>query len=263
MNDFNFKKSLGQNFLQDKNILENIVATANVSGNSLTIEIGAGSGNLTKEIAKVSKHVLCYEIDTRLENILDESLKDYNNIHIIFDDFLKRDIKEDIKNYEYDNLYLIANLPYYITTPIIEKIIESNLKFKKIVVMIQKEVGERFNAKPGMKEYNSLTVYLNYYFDLKKEFIVSRNCFIPKPNVDSIVISLVNKKDLLYLKDIDNFNKLLKDSFKFKRKTIRNNLKNYDLTIVEKVLNKYNFNLNTRAEDLPLIVFIDLSNNLA
>ena len=263
MNDFNFKKSLGQNFLQDKNILENIVATANVSGNSLTIEIGAGSGNLTKEIAKVSKHVLCYEIDTRLENILDESLKDYNNIHIIFDDFLKRDIKEDIKNYEYDNLYLIANLPYYITTPIIEKIIESNLKFKKIVVMIQKEVGERFNAKPGMKEYNSLTVYLNYYFDLKKEFIVSRNCFIPKPNVDSIVISLVNKKYLLYLKDIDNFNKLLKDSFKFKRKTIRNNLKNYDLTIVEKVLNKYNFNLNTRAEDLPLIVFIDLSNNLA
>ena len=263
MNDFNFKKSLGQNFLQDKNILENIVATANVSGNSLTIEIGAGSGNLTKEIAKVSKHVLCYEIDTRLENILDESLKDYNNIHIIFDDFLKRDIKEDIKNYEYDNLYLIANLPYYITTPIIEKIIESNLKFKKIVVMIQKEVGERFNAKPGMKEYNSLTVYLNYYFDLKKEFIVSRNCFIPKPNVDSIVISLVNKKDLLYLKDIDNFNKLLKDSFKFKRKTIRNNLKNYDLTIVEKVLNKYNFNLNTRAEDLPLIVFVDLSNNLA
>lgn len=263
MNDFNFKKSLGQNFLQDKNILENIVATANVSDNSLTIEIGAGSGNLTKEIAKVSKHVLCYEIDTRLENILDESLKDYNNIHIIFDDFLKRDIKEDIKNYEYDNLYLIANLPYYITTPIIEKIIESNLKFQKIVVMIQKEVGERFNAKPGMKEYNSLTVYLNYYFDLKKEFIVSRNCFIPKPNVDSIVISLVNKKDLLYLKDIDNFNKLLKDSFKFKRKTIRNNLKNYDLTIVEKVLNKYNFNLNTRAEDLPLIVFIDLSNNLA
>lgn len=263
MNDFNFKKSLGQNFLQDKNILENIVAAANVSGNSLTIEIGAGSGNLTKEIAKVSKHVLCYEIDTRLENILDESLKDYNNIHIIFDDFLKRDIKEDIKNYEYDNLYLIANLPYYITTPIIEKIIESNLKFKKIVVMIQKEVGERFNAKPGMKEYNSLTVYLNYYFDLKKEFIVSRNCFIPKPNVDSIVISLVNKKDLLYLKDIDNFNKLLKDSFKFKRKTIRNNLKNYNLTIVEKVLNKYNFDLNTRAEDLPLIVFVDLSNNLA
>lgn len=263
MNDFNFKKSLGQNFLQDKNILENIVATANVSGNSLTIEIGAGSGNLTKEIAKVSKHVLCYEIDTRLESILDESLKDYNNIHIIFDDFLKRDIKEDIKDYEYDNLYLIANLPYYITTPIIEKIIASNLKFKKIVVMIQKEVGERFNAKPGMKEYNSLTVYLNYYFDLKKEFIVSRNCFIPKPNVDSIVISLVNKKDLLYLKDIDNFNKLLKNSFKFKRKTIRNNLKNYDLTIVEKVLNKYNFDLNTRAEDLPLIVFVDLSNNLS
>lgn len=262
MENFIFKKSLGQNFLQDNNVLENIVKAANICGNSLTIEIGPGSGNLTRKIANISKQVLCYEIDDRLEETLDKNLKDYNNINIIYDDFLKRDINKDIENYTYDNIYVVANLPYYITTPIIEKLIESNINFTKLVIMIQKEVGDRLCAKPGMKEYNSLTVYLNYYFNLKKEFIVSRNCFIPKPNVDSIVISLEKKKELLYLKSIDNFNKLLKDSFKFKRKTIKNNLKNYDLDKVNKILESYHFNLTTRAEEIPLEVFVSISNEL-
>ena len=262
MNDFNYKKSLGQNFLQDKNILENIVKCANITDNALTIEIGPGSGNLTKEIAKVSKQVLCYEIDERLEMVLDDSLKEYHNINIIFADFLKRDINSDISKYEYDNLYLVANLPYYITTPIIEKIIATNLPFKKIVIMIQKEVGERFNAKPGMKEYNSLTVYLNYYFNLKKEFIVSRNCFIPKPNVDSIVVEFKKKENLLELKDRELFFKLIRDSFSQKRKTIRNNLKGYNLEVVETVLNKYGYNLTVRAEQLPLEIFVNLANSL-
>ena len=262
MDNFNYKKSLGQNFLQDINVLTNIVKSANIKEKSLVIEVGPGSGNLTREIAKVANQVLCYEIDERLEVILDKSLIDYHNIDIIFDDFLKRDIKKDIEKYEYDNLYLVANLPYYITTPIIEKVIDSNLPFKQLTIMIQKEVGERFNAKPGTKEYNSLTVYLNYYFNLKKEFIVSRNCFIPKPNVDSIVISLIKKDNLLELKNKDHFNKLLRDSFKFKRKTLKNNLKNYDLEKINDVLSKYNFNLTTRAEEIPLEVFVDISNSL-
>ena len=262
MDNFNYKKSLGQNFLQDINVLTNIVKSANIKEKSLVIEVGPGSGNLTREIAKVANQVLCYEIDERLEVILDKSLIDYHNVDIIFDDFLKRDIKKDIEKYEYDNLYLVANLPYYITTPIIEKVIDSSLPFKQLTIMIQKEVGERFNAKPGTKEYNSLTVYLNYYFNLKKEFIVSRNCFIPKPNVDSIVISLIKKDNLLELKNKDHFNKLLRDSFKFKRKTLKNNLKNYDLDKINNVLTKYNFNLTTRAEEIPLEVFVDISNNL-
>ena len=262
MDNFNYKKSLGQNFLQDINVLTNIVKSANIKEKSLVIEVGPGSGNLTREIAKVANQVLCYEIDERLEVILDKSLIDYHNIDIIFDDFLKRDIKKDIEKYEYDNLYLVANLPYYITTPIIEKVIDSNLPFKQLTIMIQKEVGERFNAKPGTKEYNSLTVYLNYYFNLKKEFIVSRNCFIPKPNVDSIVISLIKKDNLLELKNKDHFNKLLRDSFKFKRKTLKNNLKNYDLDKINDVLTKYNFNLTTRAEEIPLEVFVSVSNSL-
>ena len=260
--DFEFKKSLGQNFLQDKNILENIVKVSNILPNSLVIEVGPGSGNLTKFIAKIAKHVLCYEIDTRLDEILSENLYEFNNINIIFDDFLKRDINKDIEKYNYDNLYLVANLPYYITTPIIEKVINSNLNFKQITIMIQKEVGDRFNAKPKTKEYNSLTVYLNYYFDIKKEFIVSRNAFIPKPNVDSIVISLKSKENKLFLKDKDLFNKLLKDSFKFKRKTIKNNLKNYDLNKTESILIKHGYSLSSRSEELPLEVFVELSNNL-
>lgn len=260
--DFEFKKSLGQNFLQDKNILENIVKSANIEPNSLVIEVGPGSGNLTKYIAKVATHVLCYEIDTRLEEILSENLYEFNNIDIIFDDFLKRDIKLDIEKYKYDNLYLVANLPYYITTPIIEKVINTNLNFKQITIMIQKEVGDRFNAKPKTKEYNSLTVYLNYYFDIKREFIVSRNAFIPKPNVDSVVISLKSKENKLYLKDKELFNKLLRDSFKFKRKTIKNNLKNYDLNIIENILTKYNYSLTSRAEEIPLQVFVEIANKL-
>ncbi len=260
--DFNFKKSLGQNFLTDKNILKKIVEVSNIKDNSLLIEIGPGSGNLTKEIAKKASQVLCYEIDTRLEEILDHELLEFNNVDIIFDDFLKRDIKNDLKNYSYDNLYLVANLPYYITTPIITKVIESSLPFKQITIMIQKEVGERFVSKPNSKEYNSLTVYLNYYFDIKREFIVSRNAFIPKPNVDSIVISLHKKENQLYLKDKDLFNKLLRDSFKFKRKTIKNNLKNYDLDKINKILLKHGYSLTSRAEQIPLDVFVELANYL-
>lgn len=262
MENFNYKKSLGQNFLQDYNVLTRIVQVSNIKDKSLVIEIGPGSGNLTKEIAKVATQVLCYEIDTRLEDILDKNLTRFHNIDIIFDDFLKRDIKSDIQKYDYESLYLVANLPYYITTPIIEKVIDSNLPFKQLTVMIQKEVGDRFNARPKTKEYNSLTVYLNYYFNLKKEFIVSRNSFIPKPNVDSMVISLIKKDDLLFLKDKNHFHTLIRDAFKFKRKTIKNNLKNYDLEIINTVLEKHHFSLTSRAEELPLEVFVELSNSL-
>ena len=128
--------------------------------------------------------------------------------------------------------------------------------------MVQKEVGDRFSALPKTKSYNSLTVYLNYYFDIKREFIVSRNSFIPKPNVDSIVITLKNKEKKLYLKNKELFNKLLKDAFIFKRKTIKNNLKNYDLFKIENILNKHGYSLGSRAEELPLDIFVEIANNL-
>ena len=261
--NFNFKKKYGQNFLIDKNITNKIVNLIQNKEDSLVIEIGPGDGRLTKELCKHYSNILCYEIDIELERLLNENLKEFNNKKIIFCDFLNRDILKDIKEYNYSNLYVIANLPYYITTPIIEKIIVSKIDVKEMIFMVQKEVGDRFSAKPNSKEYNSLTVYLNYYFDIKKEFIVNRNSFIPKPNVDSIVVSFKSKEKRIKLNNEELFFKLVRDSFRFKRKNIKNNLKDYDLNVIETILNKYNFNLSVRAEQLSLEIFCDLANNLS
>jgi len=260
--DFNFKKKYGQNFLRDNSIPRKIVDVSKIPDNTLVIEIGPGAGALTKELAKVAKQVLCYEIDESLEDILDQALLEYTNVSVIYDDFLKRNVLEDLNNYDYEHLYVIANLPYYVTTPIITQLVTSNLEIEKIVVMVQKEVADRFCAKPASREYGSITVFLNYYFDLKKEFLVSKNCFVPKPNIDSMIISLTRKKELLPLKDSTLFFNLIRDSFRFKRKTLRNNLKGYDLKKIEQTLKNYHFDLSVRAEELPLEVFVDISNNL-
>lgn len=263
MENFKFKKSFGQNFLNDKNITKNIVDKTNIKKNSLVIEVGPGSGALTIELAKVAKQVISYEIDTRLEEILDENLREYSNTLVIYDDFLNRDIKNDIKDYEYDNIYFVANIPYYITTPILEKLIESKIDFDSITMMVQKEVADRFSAHVKTKDYSSITVFLNYYFDIEKLIYVSRNAFTPKPNVDSEVIALRRKKAIRKANNEELFFKLVRDSFKFKRKNIRNNLKNYDLNKVEEVLNKHNKDLTVRAEELELDIFIDIANNLS
>lgn len=259
MLEHNFKKKFGQNFLQDNNIIKKIANISSPTEEDIIIEIGPGSGALTRELVEKTK-VLAYEIDEDLKTKL---LEEFNNknIEIIFDDFLNRNICEDIKKYEYKDIYVIANLPYYITTPIINKIISSNLNVKQMVLMVQKEVGDRFSAQVGTKDYSSITVFLNYYFDIKKEFVVSRNAFYPKPNVDSIIISL-NKKDKTKAHDEDKFFKLVRDSFTQKRKTLRNNLKGYDFSKVEEVLTKHNLPLDVRAEKIPLEVFIEISDNL-
>ena len=258
MIDHNFKKKFGQNFLQDKNIIKKIANIAEPTKEDLVIEIGPGAGALTEELLEKT-NVLAYEIDKDLEETLKEKFKD-KNFYLIMDDFLKRDIREDLKNYKYKKLYVIANLPYYITTPIINKIIEEKVNVEKMILMVQKEVGERFSAKVGTKDYSSITVFLNYYFDIKKEFIVSRNAFYPKPNVDSIIISF-NKKELNYnINDEEKFFKLVRDSFSQKRKTLKNNLKEYDYSKIEKVLLDNNLPIDVRAEKIPLDVFIEISN---
>lgn len=259
---FNFKKKYGQNFLKDDSIPRKIVECANIPDDTLVIEIGPGAGALTKFLAKKSKQVLAYEIDDSLEDILDNNLVGLDNVCVIYDDFLKRDIFKDLEDYSYSHLYVVANLPYYITTPIVTGLVESGLDIEKIVVMIQKEVADRYAAKVGTREYSSITVFLDYYYDIKKEFLVSRNCFVPKPNVDSIFISLNRKKNLLPLNNSELFFELVRDSFRFKRKNLRNNLKGYNLSKIEEVLNKYHFDLNVRAEQLSLEIFVDISNNL-
>ena len=260
--NFEFKKSFGQNFLKDNNITEGIASSVDYKENNLVIEIGPGAGALTKKLLKKVDKAILYEIDNRLEEILKEELKEFNNYELIFGDFLDRDVNNDLKKYDYDNLYVVANLPYYVTTPIISKIIEDDISASEIVIMIQKEVADRLSAKIGTKEYGQLTVFLNYFFDIKKVFNVSRNCFVPKPNVDSAVIKLTRKIDREYLKNINHFNKLVKDSFKFKRKTIKNNLNGYDLDVVNSVLNKYGFDITCRSEMIPYYVFVDISNEL-
>ena len=258
--NFNFKKKFGQNFIVDKNIIERIINKSNIDKETLVIEIGPGAGSLTSELGKVAGHVIAYEIDKEVKPILEKNIEE--NTEIIYEDFLKRNVKEDLKKYNYSKIYVVANLPYYITTPIIIKLIEDKLNIDKIVVMVQKEVGDRFKAKPNSKDYNSLSIFLNYYYTVEKLLDVSRNVFIPKPNVDSIVVSFTKKENKIKVDNEQIFFKLVRDSFKQKRKTLRNNLKGYDLEKVEEVLNKHNLNLTVRAEALPIEIFAEIANNL-
>jgi len=261
LKNFEYKKSLGQNFINDDNIIYKMVNGIDIDKETLVIEIGPGAGVLSKEIIPKSKYTILYEIDTRLEDILYDRLKEYDNFKIIFNDFLKEDVKSEIINYQYNKIYVVANLPYYITTPIIEKLIK-DITPDKIVIMIQKEVADRFCGKVNSKDYGYITAYLNYFYDIKKLFDVSRNCFTPKPNVDSSIISMNKKNREVEVSDINYFNKFLQDCFKFKRKTLRNNLKGYDLDIVENVLNKYGFNLTNRAENINVDIFVEIVNEL-
>lgn len=261
-NNFHLKKQFGQNFIIDENIINNIIDKSNLDKNTMVIEIGPGAGSLTYKLAIASKNVLCYEIDSTLEPILTENLAQINNVDIIFEDFLKAKVMDTISKYNFDKLYVVANLPYYITTPIITKIIEENIPVDKIVVMVQKEVGDRFKATPNSKDYSSLSIYLNYYFDISKIMDVSRNVFLPKPNVDSIIICFDKKENKINLKNQEIFFKLVRDSFKQKRKNLRNNLRSYNLDKVEKILNKYNLDLNARAEALSIEQFAEIANEL-
>ena len=258
--NFNFKKKFGQNFIVDKNIIKSIINKANINKDTLVIEIGPGAGSLTTELDKVSGHVIAYEIDKSLKPILEK--QSLNNTTIIYEDFLKRNILEDLKKYNFKYTYVVANLPYYITTPIIIKLIEDKINIDKIVVMVQKEVGNRFKAKPNTKEYNSLSIFLNYYYTVEKILDVSKNVFIPKPNVDSIVVSFTKKENKIKVENEQIFFKLVRDSFKQKRKTLKNNLKNYNLEKIEEVLKKHNLDLSVRAEALSIEIFAEIANNL-
>ena len=264
MDEFEFKKKFGQNFLQNKAIINKIALVADIEPNSLIIEVGPGSGNLTVALANMYKDssILAYEIDNSLENVLASRLKDYDNIKVLFSDFLKADIALDVKEFSYNNIYFVSNVPYYITTSIFFKLIESNLSFEKIVMMVQKEVGDRFCSKVSSKDYGALTVILNYYFNIKKEFIVDRNQFYPRPNVDSVVVSFSRKNNDLEVKDKELFSKLVHDSFQFRRKTLKNNLKKYDLVVIESILKKYDYDLGVRAEELDYKIFVDIANAL-
>ena len=263
MKDFQFKKSLGQNFLNDKNVNNKIVESPDIDKDTLVIEIGPGGGAITELMVPKAGRAMLYEADSRLEEHLNNLLSSNDNYEIVIGDFLKADLVRDLARYSGMKIYVVANLPYYITTPIIMKFVEECVLPQKFVIMVQKEVAYRLSAGVGSRDYGSLTVFLNYYYDIKKLFDVSRNCFTPKPNVDSAIVAMKLKKNRLEVLDMNVFNKLVRDSFSFKRKTLRNNLKGYNLEIVEKVLESYGFELSVRAENLELEVFVDIANELA
>jgi len=224
---FSFKKSLGQNFLIDTNILRNIVDHAQLTEHSGAIEVGPGIGALTEQLAKRSKKVVAFEIDQRLLPILEETLAPYDNTKIIHEDILKADVKKMMEQefQDTEDIMLVANLPYYVTTPIIMKILEDRLPIRGIVVMLQKEVAERISAKPSTKEYGSLSIAIQYYTEPEVVMIVPKTVFMPQPNVDSAVIRLTKReKPLVAVKDEDFFFQVTRASFAQRRKTIVNNL---------------------------------------
>ena len=255
--NFDFKKSLGQNFLRDNNIIKKISDAIDSNKEDLIIEIGPGAGALTKELVKKESDIICFEIDERLKNVLSDIKS--NKLNIIYKDFLKINISDYI-NKKYKRIFFVGNLPYYITTAIINKIVSESNPYE-IIIMIQKEVAERFMAKPNSKEYGSLSVFLQYNFDIEKICLVSKNCFIPVPKVDSMVIKLKNNKKA-GIKNEKKFYKLVKDAFKQKRKNLRNNLKNYNLDNIEKILNSFNKDLTYRAEEITLDEFMEISNHV-
>lgn len=222
------KKSLGQNFIIDTNILRNIVQTASVDKNTTVIEVGPGIGALTEQIAKEAKEVFAFEIDDRLLSVLDDTLSPYDNVTVFHQDILEVDFEQFKTDYLSDTsrLVVIANLPYYITTPIIMHLIESSLPVEEMVLMMQKEVASRLEAKPSTKAYGSLSIAIQYYMEVEVAFTVPRTVFMPQPNVDSAIIRLRTLENPPVIVEDENlFFKIVRASFVQRRKTIWNNLK--------------------------------------
>jgi 16S rRNA (adenine1518-N6/adenine1519-N6)-dimethyltransferase len=266
---FHFKKNFGQNFLIDVNILKKIVEKANVTSDTNVIEIGPGIGSLTEQLAKKAKKVVAYEIDRTLLPILDDTLAAYDNIKVINEDILKANITKMMEaEFDSGEVIVVANLPYYITTPILMKLIESNLPIKRYCVMMQKEVAERLCGGPSTKEYNALTITTQYYTIPKIVLTVPSTVFMPKPNVDSAVLLLEKREQpAVNVADQVFFLKVVRGSFIQRRKTIYNNLKQSlkDLYTPEellKALDLASINPQTRGEALTIEEFAVLSDQL-
>lgn len=224
--NFSTKKSLGQNFLIDKNIIQEVLRKAEINDEIGVIEVGPGIGSLTEQLAKVAKKVVAFEIDDRLIPVLDDTLSAYNNIKIIHEDVLQADIEAVIEEEFSDvkEVIVVANLPYYVTTPILMNFLMYHKKITRFYTMMQKEVGERLSASPSSKSYGSLSIAIQYYTEAKVIQNVPKTVFMPPPNVDSIVVELVRHEHLpVKVDDEETFFKLTRGAFLMRRKTIYNN----------------------------------------
>lgn len=267
---FSFKKSLGQNFLIDLNILNRIVDFAELTEDSGAIEIGPGIGALTEQLAKRAKKVVAFEIDQRLLPILKETLEPYPHVKVIHEDVLKADVKGVISEEfaEGQDLMVVANLPYYVTTPIIMKLLTDQLPIRGIVCMLQKEVADRIAAAPGTKDYGSLSIAIQYYTEAKTVMTVPKTVFIPQPNVDSAVIRLTKRPErAVQVKNEEFFFTVVRASFAQRRKTIFNNLSSHfaqtiEKPNIEKALLDAGIDPKRRGETLSIEEFGRLSDEL-
>lgn len=263
---FKFSKSLGQNFLIDGNIVKGIVEKANITKDDYVLEIGPGIGTLTEELALNAKKVISVELDKNLLPILDITLKDYDNVEIIYGDILDIDIDKLIEEkFDGKPIKIVANLPYYVTTPILSKLIEGNHNVESITVMIQKEVADRIVASKDNKQYGSLTVYINFYSNPEIVLDVPKTVFMPQPNVDSAVIKLELKKDLVEVNK-KVFFKLVKSAFGKRRKTILNSMTTGELELnkedLGEILDSLEIPRNNRAENLEIEDFVAITNKI-
>ena len=268
---FTFKKSFGQNFLTDTNILQKIVDTAEVDDQVNVIEIGPGIGALTEFLAERAAEVMAFEIDHRLVPILADTLRDFDNVTVVNEDILKVDLTKHIQNFKNPELPIkvVANLPYYITTPILMHLIESGIPFSEFVVMMQKEVADRISAQPNTKAYGSLSIAVQYYMTAKVAFIVPRTVFVPAPNVDSAILKMVRRPEpAVAVEDESFFFKVSKASFTHRRKTLWNNLTGYFGKTEEvkdkltKALDQTGLAPSVRGEALSLAEFASLADAL-
>ena len=268
---FTFKKSFGQNFLTDTNILQKIVDTAEIDDQVNVIEIGPGIGALTEFLAERAAEVMAFEIDHRLVPILADTLRDFDNVTVVNEDILKVNLAQHIQNFKNPDLPIkvVANLPYYITTPILMHLIESGIPFSEFVVMMQKEVADRISAQPNTKAYGSLSIAVQYYMTAKVAFIVPRTVFVPAPNVDSAILKMVRRPEpAVAVEDESFFFKISKASFTHRRKTLWNNLTGYFGKTEEvkdkltKALDQAGLSPSVRGEALSLAEFASLADAL-
>ncbi|HFV2848364.1 TPA: 16S rRNA (adenine(1518)-N(6)/adenine(1519)-N(6))-dimethyltransferase RsmA [Streptococcus agalactiae] len=268
---FTFKKSFGQNFLTDTNILQKIVDTAEIDKGVNVIEIGPGIGALTEFLVENAAEVMAFEIDDRLIPILADTLARFDNVQVVNQDILKADLQTQIQAFKNPDLPIkvVANLPYYITTPILMHLIESKIPFAEFVVMIQKEVADRISAMPNTKTYGSLSIAVQYYMTAKVSFIVPRTVFVPAPNVDSAILKMVRRdQPVVSVQDEDFFFRVSKVAFVHRRKTLWNNLtshfgKSEDTKAkLEKALEIAKIKPSIRGEALSIPDFASLADAL-
>ncbi|SDJ67275.1 16S rRNA (adenine1518-N6/adenine1519-N6)-dimethyltransferase [Lachnospiraceae bacterium G41] len=263
------QKRYGQNFLIDANILEKIVASAGITKEDTVLEIGPGIGTLTQYLAEAAKQVICVEIDKNMIPVLEYTLANFDNVTVINQDILKADIVQILKENGAASAKVVANLPYYITTPIIMELLEKDAPIESITVMIQKEVAERMQTGPGSKDYGALSLAVAFYSKAEVKMTVSPNCFIPRPNVDSAVIRLDKLKEpAVKVNDRAEMFRIIKGAFEQRRKTLTNALShssayNTDKKNIENALLEIGKNINIRGEELTLEEFARLSDILS